>query len=50
MNIKSQHLRHFFRHRDRRNQRINLYPLLGILLILLAAVLGYGAMYLLLSA
>lgn len=50
MNIKTDHIRHFFRHRAKRQQRINLYPLLGIVLIILAAVLAYGAMYLLLSA
>ncbi len=50
MDTKTAHLRHFFKHRRRRNQRLNLYPLLGIVLAILAAVLGYGAMYFLLSA
>lgn len=50
MSIKSAYERHFFKHRAKRSQRINLYPLLGIVLILLAAVLGYGAIYFLLSA
>jgi hypothetical protein len=49
MNIKTIYARHFLRHRVKRSQRINPYPLLGIVLIILAAVFGYGAMYLLLS-
>ncbi|CAN7262581.1 hypothetical protein [Massilia sp. LjRoot122] len=51
MNIlKTEHFRHFSKRRARGKPRINLYPLLGILLVILAAVIGYGAMYLLLSA
>lgn len=50
MNIKTAYLRHFSRQRDKRKQRIDPYPVLGIVLIILAAVVGYGAMYLLLSA
>lgn len=47
---KLMHGRHFHKRRAKGNRKINLYPLLGILLIILAAVLGYGAMYFLLSA
>lgn len=50
MSIKTDYVRHFLRHKAKRKQRINLYPLLGIVLVILAAVLGYGAMYLLLSS
>lgn len=50
MRIKSAYERHFFKHRAKRKQRINMYPLLGIVLVILAAVLAYGAMYFLLSA
>ena len=50
MNFKTAYERHFLRHRAKRKPRIDPYPLLGIVLIILAAVLGYGAMYLLLSA
>ena len=50
MNIKSAYERHFHRHRAKRSQGLNPYPLLGIVLIILAAVLGYGAVYLVLSA
>ena len=46
----SAHARHFQKRRQRGRQRVNLYPLLGILLVALAAVLGYGALYLLFSA
>ena len=50
MNIKTAYARHFLRHRAKRNQRINPYPLLGLVLVILSAVLGYGAVYLLLTA
>jgi len=50
MDIKTAYARHFLKQQAKRKQRINLYPLLGIVLVILSAVLGYGAMYLLLSA
>ncbi|MCC2956140.1 hypothetical protein LK542_10985 [Massilia sp. IC2-477] len=40
--------RHFPKRRPGRKQRVNVYPLLGLLLVALAAVLGYGALYFLL--
>lgn len=49
MNIKTTYVRHFLKHRGKPHQGINPYPLLGIFLIILAAVVGYGAIYLLLS-
>lgn len=48
--IKTAHFTHLSKPRARGKPGINLYPLLGILLLILAAVLGYGAMYFLLSA
>lgn len=47
--IKTGYARHFSRQRSRDKHGINLYPLLGILLVILAGVLGYGAVYLFLS-
>jgi biopolymer transport protein ExbD len=58
MNLfKTEHFHHLpRRHHQAYNQAyqqdkpgINLYPLLGILLVILVAVLAYGATYLLLS-
>lgn len=48
--LKTGHARHYFRCHAKQKPGINLYPLLGILLVILAAVLGYGAMYFLLTA
>lgn len=47
--IRIAHARHFPKRQPRHTQRLNFYPLLGLLLVFLAAVLGYGALYLLLA-
>jgi biopolymer transport protein ExbD len=54
MNLfKTEHFQHLPRRHTQgyKHQKpgINLYPLLGILLVILVAVLAYGATYLLLS-
>lgn len=48
--IRVAHARHFPKRRPGRRQGVNLYPLVGLLLVALAAVLGYGALYYLLWA
>ncbi|VXC69060.1 hypothetical protein MASSI9I_90325 [Massilia sp. 9I] len=48
--IRVTHARHFPKRQSLRRQRIDYYPLLGLLMVALAAVLGYGALYLLLWA
>lgn len=51
MNLfKTGFARHFPRRQVKHKPGINLYPLLGIILMILVAVLGYGAVYLLLFA
>jgi hypothetical protein len=48
--FKTTRARDLLRQRAPRKRRINPYPLLGLLLVFLAAVLGYGSLYFLLSA
>lgn len=48
--LKTEHARHYFRRPVNKKPGINLYPLLGIILVILAALLGYGATYWLLTA
>jgi len=48
--IRIAHSQHFPKRRISRKHRVDLYPLVGLLLVVLAAMLGYGALYYLLSA
>mgnify|MGYP003578632603 CR=1 FL=1 len=46
--IRVTHARHFPKRRRTRKQGVDFYPLLGLLLVPMTAVLGYGALYFLL--
>lgn len=48
--IRVAHARHFLKRNPARRQGVDLYPLLGLFLIALAAVLGYGALCFLIKA